>query len=300
MSKKILKTLLCGIAALSATSCSSSSSNNFIYHYDVNFSSIDTKNVEVEKLIVGMECNYSPFNWTDPSSNDYNVSISNVGGSYADGYDVQIAMLLGKALNMEVEIVKEDWESLVPDVQTGTINLVLAGMTDTEERRQSIDFSDEYYRSELVLVTSKEFADQNNRVIPSSELATILNGKNIVSQVSTVTDDVIEIFKEDYGANHLSPLATFADCAIDVKNNSAFAMTAEYPVAQAIVGSNKSLGIVRISQDILGEYLSELGVSIGIKKGNDNLKSCINQALSSIDQELRNQMMVESVSRSGE
>lgn len=123
---------------------------------------------------------------------------------------------------MEVEIVKEDWESLVPDVQTGTINLVLAGMTDTEERRQSIDFSDEYYRSELVLVTSKEFADQNNRVIPSSELATILNGKNIVSQVSTVTDDVIEIFKEDYGANHLSPLATFADCAIDVKNNSAF------------------------------------------------------------------------------
>ena len=131
-------------------------------------------------------------------------------------------------------------------------------------------------------------------------MATILNGKNIVSQVSTVTDDVIEIFKEDYGANHLSPLATFADCAIDVKNNSAFAMTAEYPVAQAIVGSNKSLGIVRISQDILGEYLSELGVSIGIKKGNDNLKSCINQALSSIDQELRNQMMVESVSRSGE
>ena len=201
---------------------------------------------------------------------------------------------------MEVEIIKENWDSLVPDVQTNTINLVLAGMTDTEERRKSIDFSDEYYRSELVLITKKDTSSLYNSVLTSEEVKTLLNNKSIISQVSTVTNDVIETFVSNYSAIHLSPLGTFAECAIDVSNGLAFAMTAEYPVAQAIVNSNPSLGIIRISQDILGVDLSELGVSIGIKKGNDNLKRCINEALSYISQDLRNLMMSEAVTRSGE
>lgn len=299
MSKKIFKTFLCGLSTLLVTSCTANL-DNFVYHYEVNFSTIDTSNIEVEKLIVGMECNYSPFNWTDPNDNDYNVAISNVGGSYADGYDVQIAKLLSKALNIEIEIIKEDWESLVPDVQLGSINLVLAGMTDTEERRQSIDFTNEYYRSELVLVTKKDIADKYTNILNSDKLSILLKDKNIVSQVSTVTNDVIETFKTNYGAYHSSPLPTFADCAIDISNGSSFAMTAEYPVAEAIVNSNKNLGIIRISQDILGIDLSSLGVSIGIKKGNDNLKKCINEALSQINQDIRNQMMSEAVTRSGE
>lgn len=291
--------MLCAVTALFVTSCSPVS-DDFIYHYEPSFSSIDTTNIEVNKLIVGMECNYSPLNWTDNSDNDYNLAIHNIGGSFADGYDVQIAALLGKALNMEVEIIKENWESLVPDVQTNTINLVLAGMTDTEERRKSIDFSEEYYRSELVLITKKDTSSLYNSVLTSEEVKTLLNNKSIISQVSTVTNDVIETFVSNYSAIHLSPLGTFAECAIDVSNGLAFAMTAEYPVAQAIVNSNPSLGIIRISQDILGVDLSELGVSIGIKKGNDNLKRCINEALSYISQDSRNLMMSEAVTRSGE
>lgn len=299
MSKNFFKTFLCGLSTILATSCATSI-DNFVYHYEVNFSSIDTSNVEVEKLIIGMECNYSPFNWTDPIDNDYNVSISNVGGSYADGYDIQIAKLLSQALNMDVEIIKEDWESLVPDVQLNSINLVLAGMTETDERKQSIDFTDEYYRSELVLITKKDVADQYVNILNNDDLSILLKDKNIVSQVSTVTNDVIETFRINYGANHLSPLSTFADCAIDVSNGSSFAMTAEYPVAEAIVNSNKNLGIIRISQDILGIDLSSLGVSIGLKKGNIHLKECINQALKQINQDTRNKMMSEAVNRSGE
>ena len=49
-----------------------------------------------EKLTVGMECNYAPFNWTDPQSNDYNLEIG--AGEYCDGYDVQIAKNIADAL----------------------------------------------------------------------------------------------------------------------------------------------------------------------------------------------------------
>ena len=57
-------------------------------------------------LIVGMECNYSPFNWTAIKEDEYTLPISNAKGQYADGYDVQIAKYLGEQLDMEVQIMK--------------------------------------------------------------------------------------------------------------------------------------------------------------------------------------------------
>ena len=53
MSKKIFKTFLCGLSTLLVTSCTANL-DNFVYHYEVNFSTIDTSNIEVEKLIVGI------------------------------------------------------------------------------------------------------------------------------------------------------------------------------------------------------------------------------------------------------
>ena len=161
-----------------------------------------------------------------------------------------------------------------------------------------ISFTDEYYRSELVLITAKAVADQYNHPLSSEELASIANGQVFVSQTSTVTDEVIDIFKENYSAIHATPLKSFALAATDVSNGTAFAMTAELPVAQSIVASFSNLGIIHINQDILGEKQSELGVSIGIQKGNTELQSKINAALSKITIEERTEMMRQAVERS--
>ncbi len=256
--------------------------------------------IEVNKLIVGLECDYAPFNWTEISSNDFTLPIANVSGQYADGYDVQIAKKLSQELQIPVEIYKEDWEALIPDLQTNTINVVIAGMTDTEERRESIAFTNEYYRSELVLIVKKEVADSNPGVLNQDQLTTLLMGKGLLSQVSTVTNDVIDIFKDKCGAIHYDPQQTFALAALDVSNGSAFAMTAEYPVAQSIVASNSSLGILHLDQTILGDSLAELGVSIGIHKNHPKLQEALNVALNKISQDERNDLMVAAVSRSTE
>lgn len=263
----------------------------------LSLSSCGTNPVGNNKLVIGLECAYQPFNWSDTKQNEFNVKVSNKANLYVDGYDVQIAKILGQKLNMEVEFMQIDWLSLIPELEFGTINAVIAGMTDTEERRQTIDFTDEYYRSELVLITSKEIADSYTNVLNSEDFSSLINGKIVISQANTVTNDVIDTFVSDYGAIHATPVETFAIAATDVNSGLAFAMTAELPVAQSLVSSFTNLGIVHIDQSILGEAQAELGVSIGLKKGNTELQSKINQALSEISTEQRVQIMQDAINR---
>lgn len=189
-----------------------------------------------EDLVIGLECNYAPFNWTEVKENEFTYRIEGKTNEFAEGYDVQVAKFIANDLNMNLKIVKMEWDSLVPSLQNDTINAIIAGMTDTEERRKSIDFTDEYYRSELVLITRKgsEF-DTNGEIADLS----IYKGAKFVSQVETVTDSIIDSWVTSYGVRHLSPMETFADCAIAVKQGTADIMTAELPVANSIVNSSK-------------------------------------------------------------
>ena len=267
-----------------------------------SLASCGSNSVDNSELVIGLECNYAPFNWTATGKNDYTLEISNVANSYADGYDINFAKRASKELGINVKIVKMEWDNLIPQLNAGQINCIIAGMTDTAERRESIDFTDEYYRSELVLVTSKTVADTYaSTTVDSQTLSTLLNGKGIISQIETVTNSVIDTFVSSFSAVHMNPVDTFASAAVQVSSGAAYAMTAEYPVAQSIVKANSNLGIIRIDQSILGEdKLAELGVSIGIKKGNTELKDMLNKVLASYTQEERNSDMTAAVERSGE
>lgn len=262
------------------------------------FSCVQNNTTNNAKLIIGLECDYKPFNWSEFNDTEFNEKVSNKSNLYCDGYDVQIAKKLGEYLDMEVQFMQIGWDSLISDLQLGTINAVIAGMTDTPERRETIDFTNEYYRSELVLVTSKTVADNYSTVLNEEEFSSLINGKVVVSQYSTVTNSVIDIFEEKYGAIHANPVDTFGLAAIDVSNNSAFAMTAELPVAQSIVSSFDDLGIIHIDQSILGETQAELGVSIGIKKGDTEFCNKLNEALATITNEERVSIMAAAIERS--
>ena len=228
------------------------------------------------KIRIGLECAYIPFNWvSDSGANDFTLPIANHAGSYADGYDIQIAKRLSKELGKEVEIVQTNWESLITDLQMNSIDAIIAGMTDTETRRLQISFTDEYYRSELVLVTSASVASRYEGTVSVEEFGALVSGQNIVSQIATVTDDVIDTFASEYGARHVTPVAT------------------------SICGKLNGLGIVHFDQEVLGEAKSELGVSIGVRKNDEQLRNDINGVLAKISTKEREELMAASVSRSG-
>ena len=253
-----------------------------------------------DALRIGLECAYIPFNWVAEEENEFTLPISNHPGSHADGYDIQIAKKISSSLGRKVEIVQTTWESLITDLQMNSIDLIIAGMTETPERARQISFTEEYYRSELVLVTSEEVASSYQSLLSPEEFHALVEGENIVSQVATVTNDVIDVFASEYGAIHVTPVATFALAAQDVLNGSAFAMTAELPVATSIVGKLDGLGIIHFAQEILGEAQSELGVSIGARKADSDLITSINGVLNTISTQERERLMADAVIRSGE
>ena len=112
----------------------------------------------VGTLKVGMECAYAPFNWTDMGEATLGaVAISGEGkeNMYANGYDVQIAQYVANKLNMTLEIYSYEWDGLIPALDSGALDAIIAGMSPTAEREEQIDFTDVYYSSNLVIIYKK-------------------------------------------------------------------------------------------------------------------------------------------------
>lgn len=109
-------------------------------------------------LKIGMECAYEPYNWTDTDGSSLGaVPISSEGqqGLYANGYDVQIAQYVANRLGLKLEIYAMEWDSLIPAVNSGAIDAIVAGMSPTAERSEQLDFTDTYYESNLVVIIRK-------------------------------------------------------------------------------------------------------------------------------------------------
>ena len=107
-------------------------------------------------LKIGMECGYDPFNWTQRTNANGAVPIVNgASGTYANGYDVQIAKYVAAELGMALEIYQYNWDSLIAAVQSSAIHGIIAGMSPTAEREEEVDFTDCYYVSNLVIIYKK-------------------------------------------------------------------------------------------------------------------------------------------------
>ncbi len=111
------------------------------------------------KLIVGMELAYPPFETKDEAGNPMGVS-------------VDLAYALGEYLGKEVHIENINWDGLIPSLQTGKVDVVISSMTITDEREEVVDFTIPYAHSYLALlvnnksgVLSIEDLNQNDRVV---------------------------------------------------------------------------------------------------------------------------------------
>ncbi len=106
-------------------------------------------------LKVAMECAYAPFNWTDmetPSIGAVAISGEGKENMYANGYDVQIAQYVANKLGMKLEIYAIEWDGLIPALNSGAVDAIVAGMSPTAEREEQIDFTNVYYSSNLVII----------------------------------------------------------------------------------------------------------------------------------------------------
>lgn len=103
-------------------------------------------------LKIAMECAYKPFNWTQTTAANGAVAIQGKDGMYANGYDVQVAKYIAAELGMALEVHQYEWDSLLPAVQSGAVDGIIAGMSPTAEREEQVDFTECYYNSNLVVI----------------------------------------------------------------------------------------------------------------------------------------------------
>ena len=151
-------------------------------------SNVDFSDTSAGTFKVGMECAYEPFNWTQKDNSNGGYPIANISGKFANGYDVQIAAQVANALHMKLEIYQYEWDALLPAVNSGAINGIVAGMSPTEERLKEIDFSTNYYQSNLVVISRK-----GNNVLNAKSLSDIdQKGTKIAAQPGTFHLDALK------------------------------------------------------------------------------------------------------------
>ena len=237
-----------------------------------------------ETLRVGMECNYAPFNWTQAEESAEALPIA--GGGYADGYDVRIAKMVADALGMDIEIVKTEWDGLIPSLLSGTIDCIIAGMSPTEERKFTIDFSDPYYESDLVIVIQKDGAYAN-----AASLADF-SGARITGQLNTFHYSVIEQIPDV----QLQPaMDTFPTMIVALTAGAIDGYVSERPGAESAVATNPNLTFIAF-EDGMGFEAdpADTTIAVGVAKGSE-LTAKINEALAGISEEARVQIMADAL-----
>ncbi len=239
-----------------------------------------------EPLRVGMECDYAPFNWTQAQESETSVPIES--GGFADGYDVQIAKKIAEGLGRELVIVKTEWDGLIPAVQMGAIDAIIAGMSPTAERSMTIDFSEPYYSSDLVVVV------KNDSAYAGATKLSDFAGARITGQLNTFHYSVIGQIE---GVVMQTAMETFPAMIVAVKTGAVDGYVCERPGAESDVAANPDLTYVAFPE---GEGFQaspeDVAISVGLQKGSA-LKAEIDQVLAAIDTETRTQMMIEAGQR---
>ena len=235
-------------------------------------------------FVVGMECDYPPFNWTEMTKTDTNYPIDGTS-LYAEGYDVQVAKMIADELDMKLVIKAIEWDGLISALESGKIDAIIAGMSDTPDRRLNVDFTVSYYKSTHVLVMEKDSPYVNGKTL--NDFA----GAKVVGQLETLYDSLIDQLE---GVEHMTPLDDVPTIITNIISKRADITILEEPVAKGVIQSNPSLTYIVLEEsfDVLEE---DECVSIAIRKGDNELQAKINSILNSITNEKRTELMDQAI-----
>lgn len=246
---------------------------------------------EREQIVVGMEAAYAPFNWTIDEAGAFEGAVPIFGtNNYVDGYDVMIAQLIADGLDMDLVIKAVEWDGLIPSLVTSEeIDLIIAGMSPTAERAETVAFTDAYYQSTHVIVL------RSDSTYASATSIDDFAGANAVAQLSTIYDDLVVQLT---GATHANPLADVPTIITAINQGTYDLTILELPVALAVVETNPELTYIEFSEgngfDVSYE---DSAVAIALRQGEDDLLQAINAILAELTETEREELMSEAISR---
>ncbi len=239
-------------------------------------------------LTIAMECAYAPYNWTQ--ADDSNGAVPIKGSSdYANGYDIMMAKKIAEALGVELEIVRSDWDSLVPAVQTGTVDAVIAGQSMTAERSEQVDFAGPYFYASIVCLTKADSP------YASAQGLADLSGGSCTAQIATIWYD--SCLPQIEGAD-VKPAAESAPAMLmALETDTVDFVCTDMPTAQGAVQAYPDMVILDFTggDDNFEVDEGEINIGISMRKGNTELKEAIDGVLEGMTADDFNDLMAEAI-----
>ena len=256
-----------------------------------SFAADDTvaSGVEDGVLTIAMECAYAPYNWTQTTPENGAVPISNVPGTFANGYDVMIAKKICEANGWVLEVIQSDWDSLVPGVQTGNFDAVIAGQSMTEERSEQVDFAGPYFYATIVCLTK---ADS-----PFAEAAGLsdLAGGSCTAQLATIWYD--NMLPQIEGAQIASAAETAPAMLMALETGMVDFVCTDMPTALGAVAAYDDMVLLDFNDtdDNFEADEGEINIGVSVMKGNTVLREAIDAVLSEMTVDDFNDLMAEAI-----
>ena len=295
--KRILALVLAAMMLLSMAACASSTTatpaateTTASTETTETTETADTPATGVEDgvLTVGMECAYAPYNWTQMDDSNGAVPIANNPGAYANGYDVMIAKKICEANGWELEIMAIGWDGLVPALNAGQLDAVIAGQSMTETRLQEVDMAGPYFYASIVCVTRKDSP------LASATGISQLSG-SCTAQTGTIWYDTC--LPQIEGAQLMPASETAPAMVMAVTSGTVDYICTDMPTAMGACATYDNLVILDFSgsEDNFQVDAGEINIGISVVKGNTTLLDAMNAVLSGMTVEDMNQIMNEAI-----
>lgn len=284
--KKLMKVLAAvlaltaGLTACGQTAASGSTSG-------AQSAAANGSGLEDGVLTVAMECAYAPYNWTQADDSNGAVPIKD-STEYANGYDVMMAKKIAEALGVELEIVRSDWDSLIPAVQTGTVDAVIAGQSMTAQRMEQVDFSEPYFYASIVCLTKKDSPYASAKSIAE------LSGGTCTAQIATIWYD--SCLPQIEGASIQTAAESAPAMLMALETDSVDFICTDMPTAQGALAAYPDMVLLSF-EDGKGFEVDEGEINIGIsmRKGNTALKEKLDEVLSPMTEQDFNDLMAQAI-----
>ncbi len=205
-------------------------------------------------LRVATEAGFMPFEFVDPDTNEL------------AGFDMDLIRAIGDVLGMDVTIANVNWDGLIPGLLNNHYDVIIAGMTITPGRAETVLFSDPYFESVQTVIIRQDTED----IASLADLA----GKIAAVQISTTGDFAAEDVE---GIRSIARFNTVPEAMQAVINRAAHAAVVDLPVAEAYLAANPNAPLKHLGPVADNEFYGIAG-----RKQNPELMEQINEALAQL------------------
>lgn len=293
MKKKLFAVMMIGAMVFSMAACGGSSketeapAETAATEAATEAAAVPT-GVEDGVLSVAMECGYAPYNWAQPDDSNGAVPIVD-SDQYANGYDIMMAKLLCEKNGWELEVHQLDWDSLIPAIQSGVVDAVIAGQSMTADREEMVDFAGPYLYASIVCLTKADSAYADAQGISD------LSGGTCTSQMGTIWYETC--LPQIEGAKVQEAAESAPAMLMALETGTVDFVCTDMPTAQGALIAYPDMKLLDFtdSEDNFEVSDEDINIGISVAEGNTVLKDALDSVLSTMTADDFNAMMAEAI-----